>query len=145
MNLEENMILLNMDYASKEEAIRASGQLLVDNDCVDEDYIDAMIDRDEMVSVYMGNFIAIPHGTDEAKPLVHKSGLSIIQVPDGVNFGTDDDKKIVTVVFGIAGKGDEHLELLQKVATFCSYIENVAKLSDATTKSEIINLLKEEN
>lgn len=145
MNLDENMILLNMDYSSKDEAIRASGQLLADNGCVDESYIDAMIERDEMVSVYMGNFIAIPHGTGDAKHLVHKSGVSIIQVPNGINFGTEDDEKIVTVIFGIAGKGDEHLELLQKIATFCSSIENVAKLSDAMSKNEIMEMLKEEN
>ena len=81
MELQPEMILLDQEYANREEAIRASGQLLVDAGCVEEGYVDAMIERNELVSVYMGNFIAIPHGTDEAKRFVKKSGISVIQVP----------------------------------------------------------------
>ncbi|MGE9502385.1 PTS sugar transporter subunit IIA, partial [Escherichia coli] len=81
------MIELNRSFKTKEEAIRYCGQKLVEAGCVDEDYIDAMVERDNMLSVYMGNFIASPHGTDEAKKYVKKSGICVVQVPDGVNFG----------------------------------------------------------
>lgn len=71
-SLPFDMIELNRSFKTKEEAIRYCGQMLVEAGCVDEEYIDAMVDRDKMLSVYMGNFIAIPHGTDEAKKYVKK-------------------------------------------------------------------------
>ncbi|MGL5686801.1 MAG: PTS sugar transporter subunit IIA, partial [Vagococcus fluvialis] len=98
-------------------------------------------ERDANLSVYMGNFIAIPHGTDEAKKYVKKSGVCVVQVPDGVNFGTDTESNIVTVLFGIAGVGDEHLQLVQQIALYCSDLDNVVTLADAQREEEIINHL----
>ncbi len=144
MQLEKDMILLNKEFATKEEAIRESGRLLVEAGCVDDAYVDAMIDRNNLVSTYMGNFIAIPHGTDEAKKYVKKSGISIIQVPQGVDFSTDsDEEKLAMVVFGIAGVDNEHLDILQKIAIFCSDVDNVVKLVSASSVEEIISLLEE--
>lgn len=143
MELVPEMILLNQSFGDKEEAMRKCGELLVENGCVEPEYVDAMIERNSLVSVYMGNFIAIPHGTDEAKKFVKKSGICIIQVPNGVNFGTADDEKQAMVLFGIAGVGDDHLDILQKIALFCSDVENVVKLADATEKETIISLLEE--
>ena len=143
MDLQPEMILLDQSFNDKEEAIRACGRLLVDNGCVDEEYIEAMIERNQLVSTYMGNFIAIPHGTDEAKRFVKKSGISIVQAPEGVQFGNDDTEDVAMVLFGIAGVENEHLDLLQKIAIFCSDVENVVKLADAKTKEEIIGYLQE--
>lgn len=143
MELNPEMILLDQEYTNKEDAIRACGQLLVEAGCVEEAYVDAMVDRNKLVSVYMGNFIAIPHGTDEAKQYVKKSGISVIQVPVGVQFGKDDTEDVAMVLFGIAGIGNEHLDILQKIAIFCSDVENVVKLADAKTKEEVINYLQE--
>ena len=81
-----------------------------------------MLEREEMTSTFMGNFVAIPHGTDDAKKQVKKSGIAIIQVPDGVDFG---DGNIVKLIFGIAGKGDEHLDILSNIAIVVSEEENV--------------------
>ncbi len=81
-SLPFDMIELNRSFKTKEEAIRYCGQKLVEAGCVDEEYIDAMVERDNMLSVYMGNFIAIPHGTDEAKKYVKKSGICVVQVPE---------------------------------------------------------------
>ncbi|MGM0213522.1 PTS sugar transporter subunit IIA [Enterococcus sp. AZ109] len=143
MDLQPEMILLDQSFTDKEEAIRACGRLLVDSGCVEEDYIEAMIERNNLVSTYMGNFIAIPHGTDEAKRFVKKSGISIVQVPEGVQFGNDDTEDVAMVLFGIAGVENEHLDLLQKIAIFCSEVENVVKLADAKTKEEMIKYLQE--
>ncbi|MEG0627974.1 PTS sugar transporter subunit IIA [Enterococcus viikkiensis] len=143
MELVPEMILMDQEYANKEDAIRACGQLLVDAGCVESGYVDAMIERNKLVSVYMGNFIAIPHGTDEAKHYVKKSGISVIQVPTGVRFGKDDTEDVAMVLFGIAGIGNEHLDILQKIAIFCSDVENVVKLADAKTKEEVIGYLQE--
>ncbi len=136
-SLPFDMIELNRSFKTKEEAIRYCGQKLVEAGCVDEEYIDAMVERDNMLSVYMGNFIAIPHGTDEAKKYVKKSGICVVQVPDGVNFGTEEEEKITTVLFGIAGVGDEHLQLVQQIALYCSDMDNVVQLADALSKEEV--------
>lgn len=135
--LDFDMIALNQHFSNKEEAIRFCGELLEKAGCVEHDYIDAMVARDAMLSVYMGNFIAIPHGTDEAKIHVKKSGICVVQVPEGINFGTPEDEKIATILFGIAGVGEDHLALVQQIALYCSDIDNVVTLADALEKEEI--------
>ncbi|MEY8445155.1 PTS sugar transporter subunit IIA [Enterococcus ratti] len=141
LKLTTDMVALNQSFKNKEEAIRYCGKKLVSAGCVEEAYIEAMIERDRMLSVYMGNFIAIPHGTDEAKKYVKKSGICVVQVPSGVNFGTETEEKIATVLFGIAGIGDEHLQLVQQIALYCSDMDNVVQLADATSKEEVVKSL----
>ncbi|GKS81618.1 PTS mannitol transporter subunit IIA [Ligilactobacillus pabuli] len=144
MDLQENMILLNQSVPNKTAAIRLAGKLLVDAGCVEPEYVDAMIARDQDVSTYMGNFIAIPHGTDEGKKHIKKTGISVVQIPMGVDFSEDAaTDNTVTVVFGIAGLNNEHLDILSQIALYCSNIDNVAKLADAQSPKEIIDLLKE--
>lgn len=138
MELQKELIKLNQYFQSKEEAIEFCGNLLVDGGFVEVDYIPAMIERDKDISVYMGNFIAIPHGTEAAKKLVKKTGITIVQVPRGVNFGDENDPKIATVLFGIAGVGNEHLDLIQKISIFCADVDNVVKLADAQSVEEIL-------
>ena len=144
MELKEDMILLDQYFSSKDEAIRQAGQLLVDGGIVEEDYIDSMLEREAIVSTHMGNFIAIPHGTDEGKEAVKKTGISIVQVPFGVDFAPDQsEEKLAMVIFGIAGVGNEHLDLLSKIAIFASDLKNVVRLADATSKQEVIDMLME--
>lgn len=140
--LTEEMIFLNQEFKNKEEAIGFCGEKLVSAGWVDPHYIEAMIERDDMLSVYMGNFIAIPHGTDEAKKYVKESGVVVVQVPDGVNFGTEEEQQIVTVLFGIAGVGENHLQLVQQIALYCSDLDNVVTLADSQNKDEIIKNLE---
>lgn len=140
--LEENSIKLNQSFNTKEEAIRAAGQVLVEGQYVKEGYIDEMLKREENVTTYMGNFIAIPHGTENSKDLINQSGISVIQIPGGVDFGTPEEEKLVTIVFGIAGVGDEHLDILSKIAVYCSEVENVVKLADASSEREVKELLE---
>lgn len=141
MKLEKHLIKLNQKFSNKKEAIRYCGKVLYEGGFVNEDYIEAMISRDEELSVYMGNFIAIPHGTDEAKNDVLKSGITVVQVPKGVDFGNAGDPKVATVLFGIAGIGNEHLEIIQKISIFCADVDNVIKLADAQAEEEVIRLL----
>lgn len=140
--LTKENIVLGAEVGNKEEAIRLAGKVLVDQGYVDDVYIDKMFEREALTSTYMGNFIAIPHGTEEAKALVKKAGLSFIQVPNGVDFGAGN---IVKILIGIAGKDNEHLEILSKIALVCSEAENVEKMIQATTKEEILELLNEVN
>lgn len=141
MEFETELIKLNQTFETKEEAIRFCGNLLVEKGHVNPSYVDAMIKRNEELSVYMGNFIAIPHGTDAAKKEVLTPGITVVQVPKGVNFGTEDNPQIATVLFGIAGIGDEHLDMIQKISIFCADVDNVVKLADAQTKEEVVRLL----
>ena len=96
----------------KETAIREAGQLLVDLGCVNPDYIQGMLDREKLITTYMGMGIAIPHGTSQVKDEVKNSGIVVLQYPDGVDFGEEK----AYLVFGIAGVGDSHLDLLAKIA-----------------------------
>lgn len=140
--LKKENIILNSNVSEKTEAIKLAGQILVDQGYVSADYIPAMLQREELSSTYMGNFLAIPHGTDEAKAAVLQSGLSVVQVPNGVDFG---DGNIVKLLVGIAGKDGEHLEILSQIAIVCSEEENVEKLVQAKTEEEIISILSEVN
>ncbi|MBF0805703.1 MULTISPECIES: PTS sugar transporter subunit IIA [unclassified Streptococcus] len=142
MELQNQLIHLNQSFANKDDAIRYCGRQLVNAGHVQEAYIEAMIQRNEDLSVYMGNFIAIPHGTDTAKKEVLSSGITIVQVPGGVNFGTEEDPQIATILFGIAGLGDDHLEMIQKISIFCADVDNVVKLADAQSAEEIRKLLE---
>lgn len=140
--LSEANIKLNVELNNKEEAIRKTGQILVDNGYVDQSYVEKMLEREELTSTFMGNFVAIPHGTEDAKSMVSHSGLSIIQAPHGVDFG---DGNIVKILIGIAGKGNEHLDILSKIAIVCSEEENINKIVEAKTASEVISLFSEVN
>ena len=132
-------ILLNQQVATKEEAIRLAGQILVDKGYVESGYIEKMLEREEMTSTFMGNFVAIPHGTDDAKKEVKETGISIIQAPSGVDFG---DGNIVKLIFGIAGKGDDHLDILSNIAITVSEVENVEKIVNATSPKDVLSFFE---
>ena len=130
-------IRLNEKFESKYDAIKMAGELLLAGGYVNEHYIEEMVKREDLSTTYIGNDIAIPHGTEAAKNDVLNSGISVIQVPEGVDFNGDKAR----VVFGIAGKNNTHLEILANIAVFCSDMDNVEKLVKAETKEEIMNLL----
>lgn len=138
--LTPETIELGVNLGSQEEAIRRAGQLLVENGHVDDRYVDSMFEREKSVSTYMGNAVAIPHGTEDSKRWVARSGLSVITVPEGVEYGNGDVAKLIV---GIAGKGDEHLEILSKVAIVCSEEENVERIVNAGTKEELLAIFEE--
>ncbi len=123
-------IKLGQKPVTKEEAIQAAGELLVKLGYVDESYIDAMQEREKLVSTYMGMGVAIPHGTTQAKGTVKKTGIVFIQYPEGVDFGTEKAQ----LVFGIAGIGDEHLDLLSKL---CTLLEDPALLETLKTTDDV--------
>jgi PTS system mannitol-specific IIA component len=140
--LAKENILLNAVIGSKEEAIRLTGNILVDKGYVDADYIEKMLEREELTTTYMGNFVAIPHGTEDSKPFVKESGISFIQVPQGVDFGNGN---IVKLLIGIAGKDNEHLDILSSIAIVCSEEENIDKLVAAKSADEILAIFEEVN
>ena len=136
--INADCVKLGLPSVSKEEAIRAAGRLLVEQGCVDEAYIDAMLEREKLVTTYMGMGIAIPHGTTEQKARVKKSGIVMLQYPDGVDFGEEKAQ----LVFGIAGVGDEHLDLLSNICTALEDEEVLNKLKTTNDVSYVLQCLE---
>ena len=122
---------------SRDDAIREAGQLLVDAGAVSPAYVEAMFEREKSVSTYMGNELAIPHGTNETKHTILDSALSVVRYDGGVDWGGEP----VTFVVGIAGKGDEHLEILSQIAILFSDEDDVERLKTAQTPEELFALV----
>ncbi len=123
-------IKLAQKPVSKEEAIQAAGELLAELGYVDPSYVDAMQEREKIVTTYLGMGVAIPHGTTQAKGTVKKTGIVLLQYPEGADF----DGEKAQLVFGIAGIGDEHLELLGKIV---GVLEDEALLETLKTTNDI--------
>lgn len=122
-------IKLNQAPVTKEEAIQAAGELLAKLGYVDDSYADAMQEREKLMTTYMGMGVAIPHGTTQAKGTVKKTGIVLLQYPEGVDFGEEKAQ----LVFGIAGIGDEHLDLLSKI---CEMLEDQEVLETLKTTDD---------
>ncbi len=123
-------IRLGQKPVTKEEAIQAAGDLLEKLGYVDGTYVTAMQEREKLVSTYIGMGVAIPHGTTQAKDTVKKTGIVFFQYPEGVDFGAEKAQ----LVFGIAGIGDEHLDLLSKL---CTLLEDPARLETLKTTDDV--------
>jgi mannitol/fructose-specific phosphotransferase system IIA component len=138
--LQAENIILNVEVHTKEEAIKLAGQVLVQKGYVNEKYIDFMLAREEDMSTYVGNHLAVPHGIRGSEAEIKTSGISIIQIPKGVSFGED---MTAYVVIGIAGKDGEHLDIISSIAIICSEKENVGKLRKARTQEEVLHIFAE--
>lgn len=128
--LLKSNILLNQASVSKEEAIRFAGELLLKSGYVEAEYIEGMLAREAKFTTFIGNGVAIPHGENEVKDKILASGIVVIQYPNGVDFG---DGNLVKLVIGIAGKGNEHIQLLSNIA---EAIEDEALLEQMTTTDQ---------
>ncbi len=135
--LATESILLQGTAADRDSAITEAGQLLVAAGAVDPTYVAAMHEREQSVSTYMGNLLAIPHGTNEAKSAIRRTALSFVRYPEGIEW----KGKPVKFVVGIAGAGDDHLALLSKLAKVFVNKEEIARLEAATTAAEVQEIL----
>ncbi|WP_434176055.1 PTS sugar transporter subunit IIA [Brachybacterium conglomeratum] len=138
--LAPSSIVLDGTATDSASGIDEAGALLVAAGAVDEGYVKAMHDREATVSTFMGNGLAIPHGTNEAKSSITRSAMSFVRYPNGIDWNGNP----TTFVIGIAGVGNEHLTLLQKVAMTFSDPAQVKRLEDATTTDEILEILGDE-
>ena len=132
-------IVLAGSATSYSDAIDEAGALLVEAGGVDEEYVAAMHKREELVTTYMGNFLAIPHGTNEAKDSIKRSAISFVRYPDTIDW----KGKPVKFVVGIAGVNNSHMSILRKIALTFSNNEKVARLEAATTAQEVLDILGE--
>ena len=127
--------------ASQQEAMKEAADILEAAGAVTSGYYDAMQQREQTVSTYMGNELAIPHGTNETKDTILDSALSVVRYDGGVDWGGEP----VTFVIGIAGKGDEHLEILSQIALIFSEEEEVEKLKAVQSPEELFAALSAVN
>lgn len=133
----ENNIILDVKVSSKEEAIKIAGELLFKNGYVEEKYISGMLEREKLISTYIGMGVAIPHGENNVKDSVKKSGIVLLQVRYGVYF----DNEKAYLIFGIAGIGNDHIKILSNIASIVEDENSVKKLIETNDKKEIIDII----
>jgi PTS system mannitol-specific IIA component len=135
--LTESSIRLDSVAGDRDEAIRATGQALLEAGAIDEGYIDAMFERERSVSTYVGEGVAIPHGTLAGKDSVKDDALVVLRFPTPVDW----DGNEVSVTVGIAAKGNGHIAILSQLASILLDPEAAAALRGATTTDEVYALL----
>lgn len=128
--LELGNIRLNCRSGEKDTVIREVGRMLWESGCVDESYIDAMLQRELTFPTNIGNGIALPHGVEEAKKNIRRSGIAVMVFPDGTDWGGE----MVKLVIGIAGAGEEHLEILSVIAQCLADPDDVDRITRCSAK-----------
>lgn len=136
--LDASTIVLDGRGTTRAEAITEAGRLLVAAGMVDATYVDAMHAREASVSTYMGNALAIPHGTNDAKASVRRTGLSFVRHRQPIDWGPGPAEFVV----GIAATGEDHLPVLSRIAEVFSDPGQVQALRDATSPSEVLDVLQ---
>ncbi len=132
-------IVLTGAATTAEAAITEAGNLLVSAQAVDVSYVDAMHEREKSVSTYMGNGLAIPHGTNDAKSAIRRSGISFVRYPEPIDW----NGKPAEFVVGIAGAGKDHMALLTRIAHVFLNNDEVERLRRASTPEEVRAVLSE--
>ena len=124
---------------TREGAIDEAGRLLIESGAVEESYLAAMHEREESVSTFMGNGLAIPHGTNEAKSAIKRTAISFVHYPDTIEWKGQPAEFVV----GIAGAGDDHLTVLSTLAGVFSDEDEIARLRAATSPEDVIAILSD--
>jgi PTS system mannitol-specific IIA component len=138
--LDPRAVLIGADVADRDHAIRVCGEALVAVGAVTGEYVEAMLERERSVSTYIGEGVAIPHGTLAGKDLVHHSALSFVRFAGEVDWAGSP----VSVGIGIAARDGGHIAILAQLAEILMNPERAAALRDATTADEVITLLTPE-
>ena len=138
--LNEANIFLGLTAQTKEEAIRFAGQKLVEKGYVKPTYVEAMLERERLTSTYLGESIAVPHGTIEAKDDVINTGIVFCQYPAGVQFGEEKQDK-AKIVIGIAARNNEHLDVIAKLTNALDDEKIIAKLATTNNILEVLAIL----
>lgn len=138
--LSAKHIHLNLTAENKTQAIRFAGQKLVEGGYVEPDYIDAMLAREKLTSTYLGESIAVPHGTIEAKDRVLKTGIVICQYPEGVQFGEEPDE-VARLVIGIAAQNNEHIEVITRITSALDEEGVIERLCETQDVQEVLEIL----
>ncbi|MEX5410803.1 PTS mannitol transporter subunit IICBA [Atlantibacter hermannii] len=138
--LSAENIFLGRTASHKEEAIRFAGEQLVKGGYVQPEYVDAMLEREKLTPTYLGESIAVPHGTVEAKDRVLKTGVVFCQYPQGVRFGEEEDD-IARLVIGIAARNNEHIQVITSLTNALDDETVIERLANTTSVQEVLDLL----
>ena len=138
--LSKDRISLQATASDKAGAIRRAGELLVESGCVLPEYIDGMLAREQSMSTSLGNGVAIPHGVYENRDHILQTGISVLQLTDGVEW---DDGEKVYMVIGIAAKADEHVGVLSNLADVVDHEDALAELLHTTDPDVVLKHLGE--
>ena len=130
-------VRLGLTATGQEDALRQCGAVLVEIGAAGPAYAEAILEREQSVSTYMGMGFAIPHGTDASREHIHRAALAFLQFPDGVDW----NGKRCHVCIAIASKSDEHLGILQSLATVLSDPPSARRLRETTSVDEVLELL----
>ena len=136
-------VFLAQQATNKQQAIRFTGEQLVNNGYVTPAYIEAMLAREALASTYLGESIAVPHGTTEAKALILHSGMVLCQYPQGVPFGEQADER-ARLVIGIAARDQEHVQLLAQLTSALEDPLMIEKLVTTEAVEDVLLLLNSE-
>ncbi|KOE69805.1 PTS mannitol transporter subunit IICBA [Aggregatibacter actinomycetemcomitans] len=139
--LTPEQIFLGLKADNKEDAIRFAGEQLVKAGFVEPSYVDAMFEREKLVSTYLGEGVAVPHGTIEAKDAVLKTGIVVCQYPEGVRF-TGEEDGIAKLVVGIAAKNNEHIQVVSAITNALDSDEAIELLTTTNDVEKVLALLK---
>lgn len=126
---------------NKQEAIQQAGELLVQSGAVAPEYVAGMHEREETMSTYLGNGVAIPHGMHESIKFINQSAVSVLQLPEGVEW---EDGEMAYLVIGIAATSDEHIGILSNLAEVVEEEEDVMKLAKTTDAQFILDQLNQQ-
>ena len=138
LELSESNIHLNANAIDKQQAIEMAASALVQAGNVENGYLQGMLARELQTSTFLGNGIAIPHGTLDTRSMVKKTGVQVFQFPQGIEWG---EGNIAYVVIGIAARSDEHLSLLRQLTHVLSDEDTAAKLAKITDVAEFCAIL----
>ncbi|EHU9452021.1 fused PTS fructose transporter subunit IIA/HPr protein [Vibrio vulnificus] len=141
LKLTSSDITLQQSADNKLDAIKSIAAALTAKGLVEQGYVEGMLNREAQNSTFLGNGIAIPHGTTDTRDLVQNTGVAVHHFPHGVEWG---DGNKVYLAIGIAAKSDEHLGILKQLTKVLSADGVEARLQQATTEQEIIALLNGE-
>ncbi len=139
--MSESNIFLGLQATSKEQAIRFAGEQLVKGGYVQPEYVEAMLAREQLTSTYLGESIAVPHGTIEAKDRVLKTGIVFCQYPAGIRWGDDEDDA-ARLVIGIAARNNEHINVITKLTTALDEEGVIDRLANTSSVEEVLSILR---
>ncbi len=141
MELEQSNVQLHARVTNKAEAIRAAGSLLVNSQYMKPGYVDSMLAREKVANTFLGNGIAIPHGLPKDRELIIRTGISVVQVPEGIEWNRGET---VYLVVAIAARSDEHIGILANLTNVLTDEVTVNRLAKTNDPDDIIRALSGE-
>jgi mannitol/fructose-specific phosphotransferase system IIA component len=135
--LEAEGVRLGLRAADRWDAVAQAGEVLLEIGAVERPYLEAMVEREHLLSTFLGEGFALPHGTDASRAHVRHPAIAVLQFPEGVDWGGG----LVHVAIAVASATDEHVRILAEVATVITDPEKAQRLREADDPTDVLELL----